>query len=265
MKHTYHPLLPDVTRILARQPAPNFADGLTTATHLGKPDYDLALQQYNTYIEKLRGLNLEVTVLDADADFPDGHFVEDPVIVYGDMAFLCRSGANARRKEPQSLVSHLHGLRVIPLQDETAFIDGGDVLFCADRVLVGISERSNLAGATALHRALQTVKADIRLDCVSFSGVLHLKSGLTEIAPSVMLHDPALKTDYALDWAEVIELPSAEGYGADVMPVNDTIFISTGFPTVRQVAEKYYQNIIELNMSEFQKMDGALTCLSLRY
>lgn len=265
MKHTYHPLLPDVTRILARRPAPNFADGLTTAEHLGKPDYQLALQQYDTYIENLRELGLDVMVLDADANFPDGHFVEDPVIIYGDMAFLCRSGANARRKEPQSLIPHLHDLRIIPVEDETAFMDGGDVLFCADRVLVGISERTNIAGANALHRALQTVKPDIRLDCVPFAGVLHLKSGLTELAPNVLLHDPALKTDYPLDWADVIELPATEGYGADVMPVNDAIFICQGFPTVRQAAEKYYTHIIELNMSEFQKMDGALTCLSLRY
>lgn len=265
MNHTYHPLLPDISRILARRPAPNFADGLTTAHHLGKPDYALALQQYETYIEKLRELGFDVTVLEADPNYPDGHFVEDPVIIYGDMAFLCRSGATARRKEPQSLVPHLHGLRVIPLEADNAFIDGGDVLFCADRVLVGISERTTVAGAKALHQALQTVKPDIRLDCVEFSGVLHLKSGLTEIAPKVLLHDPALKIDYTLDWAEVIELPPDEGYGADVMPINDAIFISVGFPTVRKAAEKYYQTIIELDMSEFQKMDGALTCLSLRY
>lgn len=214
MQHTYHPLLPDIRRILARQPAPNFADGLTTASHLGKPHYDKALQQYDTYIDRLRGLGFDVTVLEADSQFPDGHFVEDPVIIYGDMAFLCRSGANARRKEPQSLLPYLQNLRVIAL--ENGFMDGGDVLFCADRVLVGISERTNSAGASALHRALQTVKPDIRLDCVSFSGVLHLKSGLTELAPGVLLHDPALKTDYPLDWAEVIELPPAEGYGASL-------------------------------------------------
>jgi dimethylargininase len=263
MKHTYHPLLPDVSRILARRPASNFADGLTTAGHLGKPNYEKALFQYDTYIDKLRGLGLAVTVLDADSQFPDGHFVEDPVIIYGDMAFLCCSGANARRKEPQSLLPYLQDLRIFALED--GFMDGGDVLFCADRVLVGISERTNVAGANALQRALQTVKPDIRLDCVAFSGVLHLKSGLTELAPGMLLHDPALQTDYPLDWADVIELPAAEGYGADVMPVNDTIFITTSLPTVRRAAEQHYQHIIELDMSEFQKMDGALTCLSLRY
>ena len=81
---------------------------------------------------------------------------------------------------------------------------------CADRVLVGISERTTIAGTECLKKALQTVKADIRVDFVEFDGVLHLKSGLTELAPNVLIHDPQLKTDYALDWADVITLPTEE-------------------------------------------------------
>ena len=91
MKNTYHPLLPDVSRILARRPAPNFADGLTTAGHLGKPDYEKALQQYDTYVDRLRGLGLDVTVLEADSQFPDGHFVEDPIIIFHEN-FAIRDG-----------------------------------------------------------------------------------------------------------------------------------------------------------------------------
>jgi dimethylargininase len=265
MLHTHHPLLPDITRILARRPAPNFADGLTTMGHLGKPDYDKAMQQYESYLDALRACGLQVTVLEADEKFPDGHFVEDPVIIFHDMAFLCRSGAQARQKEPQSLIPHLDNLRVIALEDEAATIDGGDVLFCADRVLVGISERTNQAGANGLHHALQTVQPDIRLDCVPFSGVLHLKSGLTELASGVLLHDPALKTDYSFEWTQIITLPPEEGYAADAMPVNDKIFIAKGYPTVLQAAKSYYNHVVELDMSEFQKMDGGLTCLSLRY
>lgn len=260
-----HPLLGKVTKILARRPAPNFADGLTTSSHLGAPDHANALRQYDDYLQALLDVGLEVRVLDHDSRFPDGHFVEDPIVIIREMAFLCRSGALSRRDEGESLLPHLAGLRIERMEDNNGFIDGGDVLFCADRVLIGMSERTNRAGADALHRALRLVEPEIRLDRVEFSGVLHLKSGITEVAPSVLVHDPAFKTDYSFDWAEVITLPEEEGYAADLMPINDAVFIVKGFPTVKSVAERYSGKVIELDMSEFRKMDGGLTCLSLRY
>lgn len=257
-------LLPVFTRILARRPAPNFADGITTSSHLGKPDTSLALQQHDAYLEALRACGLAVTVAPHDTRYPDGHFVEDPVVIFRDMAFLCRSGAQVRRGEGESLKPYLAGLRFIEA-DEGALIDGGDVLFCADRVLVGVSERTNMAGVDSLRRALQTVEPDIRVEAVPFTGVLHLKTGFTELAPSVFLRDPALITDVTFDWADVITLPVEEGYAADVMPINDTLLIVEGFPTALAVAKRYWQKVVTLEMSEFRKMDGGLTCLSLRW
>jgi dimethylargininase len=261
----HHPLLADFTKILARRPSPNLADGLTTSSHLGVPDYALAMRQYENYLQALRDAGLEVTVLDYDSRFPDGHFVEDPVIIFHEMAFLCRSGALSRRHEGESILPHLAGLRIERMEDNFAYMDGGDVLFCGDRVLVGMSERTNRAGAEALHKALKTVQPNIRLDCVEFTGVLHLKSGITEVAPNVLVHDPALKTNYDFSWAKLITLPAEEGYAADLMPINDSVFIVKGFPTVKAIAESHYTKVIELDMSEFRKMDGGLTCLSLRY
>lgn len=257
-------LLPTVTRILARRPASNFADGITTASHLGQPDYDKAIQQYDTYLQALRDCNLQVTVLPADNRYPDGHFVEDPVVIFRDVAFMCRSGAEARQGEGDSLKPHLSDLQIIEA-DAEARIDGGDVLICADRVLVGLSHRTNQAGVDVLRHAFQRVKPDIQVDAVPFDGLLHLKSGLTELAPNVLIRDPALHTGYDLSWANVHTLPRDEGYAADVMPVNDTLFIAEGYPTALEIAQNYYNNIVELDMSEFQKMDGGLTCLSLRY
>ena len=257
-------LLPAVTRILARRPASNFADGITLSAHLGRPDDDKAMQQYEAYIQALRDCNLEVNVLPADERFPDGHFVEDPFVIFHHLAFRCRSAAPQRQNEGESLQAHLSDLHVIEAPAD-ACIDGGDVLICADRVLVGLSQRTNQAGAEALRRALQTVQADIRVDALPFTGVLHLKSGLTELAPNVLIHDPALKTDFNLDWAQVITLPAEEGHAADAMPVNDTLFIAAGCPQAHQAAVAHHHRVVPLDMSEFRKMDGGLTCLSLRY
>lgn len=257
-------LLPAITRILSRRPTPNFADGLTTQD-LGQPDVDLALAQYEAYLTALRDCGLDVTVLESEANYPDGHFVEDPIIIFHDLAFVCKSGAEQRQGEAEGLLPRLANLRVIEISGDDAYMDGGDILICADRVLVGLSERTTVAGADALRKALQTVKPDIRVDTVKFEGVLHLKSGLTELVPGVLIHDPLLKTDYSLDWAEVITLPAEEGYAADTMPVNDILFLAKGYPTALAIAERYYKKFITLDMSEFQKMDGGLTCLSLRY
>jgi len=257
-------LLPKITRILSRRPSPDFANGLTTQD-LGQPDIALAMQQYENYLDALRKMGLDVTVLDADERYPDGHFVEDPMIIFYDLAFVCKSGASARQGEAEGLLPHFSDLRVIEISGDDAFMDGGDILICADRVLVGISKRTTITGAEALKQAFRTVKPDIRVDFVAFEGVLHLKSGLTELAPGVLIHDPALKTDYDLSWAEVVTLPAEQGYAADVMPVNDTLFLADGYPAAFDAAKKYYDNIITLDMSEFQKMDGGLTCLSLRY
>ena len=257
-------LLPLFTRALARYPAPNFASGVTLSAHLGAPDCDLAMSQFEIYLQALRDCGLDVAVLPADDRFPDGHFVEDPFVIFHDLAFRCRSGEPTRENEGGSLEPYLAGLRVI-LPPPDARIDGGDVLICADRVLVGLSERTNQTGVEALRRALRTVKCDIRVDAVPFSGVLHLKSGLTELAPNVLIHDPALKTDFDLSWARVITLPSEEGFAADVMPINDRLFVAAGCPNAFAAAREYYDDVVALDMSEFRKMDGGLTCLSLRY
>ena len=257
-------LLPRFKRALARRPAPNFAHGLTASRHLGVPDYAKALRQFDAYIAALEACCLQVTALPPDPRFPDGHFVEDAVVIFRDLAFVCRSSQASRAGEWKSLLPHLDDLRIVEAPAD-ARIDGGDVLICSDRVLVGRSERTNQAGCDALRAALQQVQPGICVQTVPFSGVLHLKSGLTELKPSLLIRDPALKTDVDLSWAQVITLPPAEGYAADAMPINETLFIAAGCPSAYQAARARHDRVRTLDMSEFRKMDGGLTCLSLRY
>ena len=122
----------------------NFADGITAASHLGAPDSDKAMRQYENYTQALRDCGLEVRVLPADERFPDGHFVEDPFVIFRNLAFHCRSGAPARQGEGESLKPHLSGFRIVE-PPSAAKIDGGDVLFCADRVLVGNIKRARIS------------------------------------------------------------------------------------------------------------------------
>ena len=246
-------LLPPFTRALMRRPAPNFGRGLRTSSKRGAPDYGLALRQFEAYAQALRECGLAVTIAPADGRFPDGHFVEDPFVIYRDLAFHCRSGARTRRDEGESLKPHLSHLLIAEPPPE-ARIDGGDVLFCADRVLVGIGARSNRAGFEALRAALSTRQSDIRVEPVPFSGVLHLKSGLTELAPGVLIRDPALRTEFDLTWAQVIELPPEEGYAADVMPVNGVVFIAANCPRAHKPQDStvsMWSHWISVNLSKW--------------
>jgi len=120
-------------------------------------------------------------------------------------------------------------------------------------------------GAEQLREALQDYDRHLKVDLVPFEGMLHLKSGLTELAPGVLVRSPELLTDYDFTFAEIYRVPLSESYATNVLPINDAILISDGYPTVSDLAARYYNQVYALEMAEFQKMDGSLTCLSLRY
>jgi dimethylargininase len=251
------------TQALCRRPAETVADGLTTQ-NIGKPDLTKTMAQYDAYIDALRACGLSVIVLPADAAYPDGHYVEDTAILYGDLAVITQPGHASRRHEPRAIASALPQENRVAMNGE-AYLDGGDVLFCADRVLIGLSSRTNRTGAEQLRNALCELDSKLKVEFVPVSGVLHLKTGMTELAPGVLLCSRQMYTDHDFTFAEVVTLSPQESYAANVLPINGTVLIPKGFPTVQRLAEQHYTNVIELDMSEFEKMDGSLTCLSLRY
>lgn len=251
------------THALVRYPTDNLSEGITTQ-NLGKPEFSLVLQQYNAYLNGLRDCGLEVTILPGDSAYPDACFLEDTAIIYRDLVVITQPGAESRFGETKAIAKALQHLKPVYMSGD-ARLDGGDVLFCGDRVLIGISERTNRIGAEQLRNALIDYDSSVKVEFVPFSGVLHLKSGVTELTPGVLLRSPVMKTDYTFDFSESFTLPLHEQHGANVLPVNHTLLIMAGYPTVGALAQRYYKNILELPMTEFEKMDGSLTCLSLRY
>jgi dimethylargininase len=251
------------THAIVRTPLNNLGDGLTTK-NLGAPDFVRAMAQYDTYLEALKMCGLQIAVLPGDPAYPDGHFVEDAAILYGELAVITQPGAPERLGETQAIAEVLRHQNPVYMTGD-ARLDGGDVLFCADRILIGLGKRTNQTGAEQLCQALQAYNASLKVDFLPFSGMLHLKSGLTELAPGVLVRSPELQTDYLLDFAETHVVPPAESYATNVLPINDAVLIIAGYPTVGDLAARYYSQVYALEMTEFQKMDGSLTCLSLRY
>jgi dimethylargininase len=258
-------MCPAVTQALVRHPPPNLAEGLTTQ-HLGRPDPERASAQHRAYIDQLRKLGVHVRELDSDARFPDCHFVEDTAVIYRGTAIPTVPGAASRIGEVDSIRSVLRAqlpIRELPRGADVR-LDGGDVLVAGDHVLIGISaSRTSLAGGQALRDLLQSLNPRMTVDLVPFRGVLHLKSGITALTPEVAVRDPAFETAAELPFAEVLLLPAAEGFAANVLPVNDAILVLDGSPTIREFAHRYSDQVFPLAMDEFRKMDGSLTCLSL--
>jgi dimethylargininase len=185
-------------------------------------------------------------------------------VLYGDLAVITQPGALERRGETQAIAETLQDKHLVHLSGE-AYLDGGNVLFCADRVLIGLGKRTNQQGAERLREALQDYDADLKVDFIPFEGMLHLKSGLTELAPGVLLRSPELQSDFSFTFAEVYVVPTVESYATNVLPINDAVLVIAGYPRVNDLAARYYDTVYALEMSEFQKMDGSLTCLSLLY
>jgi dimethylargininase len=237
--------------------------GLTTQT-LGPPDLPRARDQHRAYVAALEREGVRVRTLPARADLPDSHFVEDAAVLHRGVAILTRPGAAARRPEVEAIRPALEReMEVRDLgTDPEARLDGGDVLIAGRHAVIGVSERTNRAGARALADRLREVDAGLRVHLVLFGGVLHLKSGITALRPEAYLGQPAIRLGSGLP-APVHWLPAAEGYAANVLPVNDSLFVLAGSPTAHALAARYAPRVVTLDLGEFRKMDGSLTCLSL--
>ncbi len=250
------------TRAIVRKPDPNFHNGLTTSL-LGKPKFDLLLKQHQTYIQTLEDLGLRVTVLDAQPDYPDAYFVEDTAVVTPEVAIITIPGASARQGEQHSIQFELAKHRPIANIIDPGRLDGGDVLMVGKHFFIGVSDRTNPEGARQLGSILES--HGYTWCEIPVGEGLHLKSSINYVGGKTLL----LTTTFAElsifeNYAKIV-LPAAEAYAANTLWINDTLIVPRGFPQVNKALAKQGLPIIELDVSEMAKMDGGLTCLSLRF
>ena len=251
---------------IVRPPAPNFAAGLTSVD-LGKPDFALALRQHQQYCDTLRDCGLELTRLDADADFPDSTFVEDTAILTPEAAVLSRPGARSREGEVDSIeralrrvYSRFHAI-VAP-----GTVDGGDICQADGHFFIGLSERTNAEGARQLGvflaaEGFTSAPVDIR----GVAGILHLKSGISYLGDNRLVLIDALVDHPAFRSYEIVRIAPEESYAANLLRINRHVIVAAGHPRFEVALRELGYATIALDMSEFRKMDGALTCLSLRF
>jgi len=250
------------TKAIVRKPAETFANGITTAK-LGKPDYKLALKQHEAYCNALIKCGLELTVLDALPAFPDSCFVEDTAVVTKDFGVIARPGDPRRLGEEQEIIKVLEPLLQLHYIEEPGFLDGGDIMQADDRFYIGLSTRTNLAGSKQLHKIVS--QYNYESISIPVCNLLHFKTGVNYLGENnLLIHRDFCSKDDLKSFNQIV-IERGEEYAANSLRINDYVIVPKGFPKTLNAIKKLGYKTIELNLSEYQKMDGGLSCLSLRF
>ncbi|HKD19430.1 MAG TPA: N(G),N(G)-dimethylarginine dimethylaminohydrolase [Thermoanaerobaculia bacterium] len=253
-------------RAIVRPPADNFAEGLTTV-ELGRPDVAKALDQHAAYCAALERCGLMVTHLSPDPRYPDSTFVEDTAILTPRGAVLTRPGAPTRAGEAAAIEPALRCFYPgLPRIEPPGTVDGGDICEAGNHYFIGVSQRTNAEGARQLALHLGRLgHTSEEVDIRGMSEILHLKSGIAAISERLLAVIGPLAAHPAFRTYERLEVDPAESYAANCVRVNDALLVAAGYPKLAAELRRRSLETIELEMSEFEKMDGGLSCLSLRF
>lgn len=247
---------------ITRIPAQTFDRGITSAK-LGLPSYKSVLKQHRSYTQTLKSIGLKVVELEPLSEYPDAHFVEDTAVVTPEMAIITNPGAPSRQGEEISIASVLAQHRPLEHIQAPGTVDGGDVLMIDNHFLIGISQRTNEAGAEQMGRILDGQGKTH--STIPVGTGLHFKSSVNYAGNNTVIVTPDFAEHEALKAYEKVIIDQNESYAANTLWINDHLLVPKGFPTTKTKLEALGLPIIELDVSEMQKMDGGLTCLSIRF
>ncbi len=250
-----------LTNAIVRRPGSNLGDGITTSP-LGPPDYEKALRQHAAYCDTLESCGLELITLESDSNFPDCHFVEDTAVVTDKVAVIARPGDQRRRGEEAEIADVLAEYRPLEQIESPGTLDGGDVLEMEGRIFVGLGGRTDENGARQLQAILEPHGFSVSI--VQVGSMLHLKSGVNCAGGALSVTGELASSEVFAEYKKV-NIPPEESYAANCLFVNGRLIIAAGFPQTKRLLGDLGHEIIELDMSEFMKMDGGLTCLSIRF
>ena len=251
---------------IVRIPGSNFDAGLTSVS-LGRPDFERVLQQHAQYCEALIECGLTITTLDADLRFPDSTFVEDTAVLTPNGAVLTRPGAASREGEVDAIRPAILNYFPSPLTIEApGTLDGGDICEAGDHFFLGLSHRTNEEGAHQLAAHLAALGyTSSTIDVRAMTSILHLKSGISYIGENTLVVMEEMADNPQFRSFNLIQVGLDESYGANCVRVNERVLVAAGFPKLTADLQARGFDPLVLEMSEFQKMDGGLSCLSLRF
>ena len=253
----------EFTQAICRAPGQSIVSGLSGTEQLA-PDYGKAVEQHARYVEVLGECGLETLSLQVLEEYPDSTFVEDAAVLTPECAIITAPGAVSRKGEIIAIEPVLKKLfSKIERIEAPGTLDGGDVMQIGPHFYIGLSRRTNLNGAQQLIRLLE--QQGLTGSTIPVREFLHLKTGVTWVGNNTLLAVGECIAYPELQSFNVVSVTAKEAGAANCLLLNDTIVMPAGFSHTRQKLDKLKVDVIEVDISEFAKVDGGLTCLSLRF
>jgi dimethylargininase len=256
------PLGPSLTHAaITHLPPPTLEAGERTFVARAPIDNALALRQHARYCATLAECGARVVTLDVNATFPDAVFVEDTAVVFDQVAVLASPGAPSRRGEPAGIAPELARYRELRSIEYPDTLDGGDVVVAGRTVLVGASQRTNAGGARSLAALIAPFGYTVRR--VALRDCLHLKSACCALPDGRLLVNPAWLDSPPLDDFTLVPIPPDEPFAADVATIGDIVILSATNPRTLDLVAALGFPVRAVEVSEFEKAEGGVTCLSI--
>ena len=245
---------------LVREPGKSFS--LCISSH---PSHKIvsttrAISQHQKYVITLKELGLDVIELPPSNSFPDSCFVEDTAVIHNERALISHMGAKSRRGEEEDIQSVLNEYLEVKKALPPATVEGGDIIHFPDYLISGVTQRTNQEGIYSLSRFLKT---EVKL--IRDPNIVHLKSYVTNLDRNNIIMSERYSNHPIFNGMNKIVLKKSESYASNTLTYNGTVLIPKNFPSVPILLKELDYDIISLEMSEFKRCEGALTCLSLLF
>jgi dimethylargininase len=216
--------------------------------------------QHAKYCKVISELGIEIIKIPKDDGHPDSCFVEDNAVVHGGRALICRMAKESRRGEEEGVEVILKEYMQVRRTTAPATIEGGDVIHLPARLICGVTQRTNMAGVEQMREWL-----DLPVDIIKDVDIVHIKSYATYLGRGVIISTKEYASHPAFKGLHVLTVPEGGEYAADTLTIGDTVLMPAGLPDAHKIVREAGFDVIPLDVDEFEKCEGALTCLSILF
>ncbi|MDH5401619.1 MAG: arginine deiminase family protein [Candidatus Heimdallarchaeota archaeon] len=246
-------------KALVRPPTKSLLNCISSHPNIKYLNFEKALDQHKSYRSILSELGLELIILD-EIDLPDSCFVEDNAVIFNNKVILTRMGAVSRREEVESVGDVLAEFFDIQRIQPSGTIEGGDIIHLRDNLIIGNSQRTNIEGINQINTLL-----DIQSLVIKDPEIIHLKSYITNITDDLFISTKKYSTTSFLHNKTILVVSEKEKAAANSLTIGETVILPQDSEEIGKKIKDYGFDIVQINLSEFQLCEGAITCLSLLF